>query len=86
MFTFVVGAARAYRTDDHAVPGDGVVKGDSEINPQTGIKGGSDAAPVIPILNNSSFDPEAAFDAAWEAVKSSGGGAERHWFVPRLLL
>jgi hypothetical protein len=46
-------------------------------------KGSRDAGPVAPILTDSSFDPEqikilvSAFDAAWEAVKSSGGTLSR---------
>jgi hypothetical protein len=46
-------------------------------------KGSPDAGPVNSILTNSSFDPEeikilvSGFDAAWEAVKSSGGTLSR---------
>jgi hypothetical protein len=48
-----------------------------------GTKGGGDAVSMTPILDNSSFDPEdieilvSAFDAAWGAVKSSGGALSR---------
>jgi hypothetical protein len=53
------------------------------VNAPIEIKGRRDAGPVTPILINSSFDPEeikilvAAFDEAWEAVKSSGGTLSR---------
>ena len=53
------------------------------MNAQTGAKGSGDAVSITPILNNASFDPEdieilvSAFDAAWEAVKSSGGTLSR---------
>jgi hypothetical protein len=53
------------------------------VNAQTGIKGSGDAVSITPILNKSSFDPEdieilvSAFDAAWGAVKSSGGALSR---------
>ena len=53
------------------------------MNAQTGAKGSGDAVSITPILNESSFDPEdikilvSAFDAAWEAVKSSGGALSR---------
>jgi hypothetical protein len=53
------------------------------VNAQTGIKGSGDAVSITRILDSSSFDPEdiailvLAFDAAWEAVKSSGGTFSR---------
>jgi hypothetical protein len=53
------------------------------MNAQTGAKGSGDAVSITPTLNESSFDPEdikilvSAFDAAWEAVKSSGGTLSR---------
>jgi hypothetical protein len=53
------------------------------MNAQTGAKGSGDAVSITPTLNESSFDPEdikilvSAFDAAWEAVKSSGGALSR---------
>ena len=53
------------------------------MNAQTGAKDSGDAVSTTPILNDSSFDPEgikilvSAFEAAWEAVKSSGGTLSR---------
>jgi hypothetical protein len=54
-----------------------------QMNTAIGTKASVDAPSITPILDNSSFDPEdienlvLAFDAAWKAVKSSGGTLSR---------
>jgi hypothetical protein len=53
------------------------------VNTAIETKGSGDTVSITPMLDNSSFDPEeieilvSAFNAAWGAVKSSGGALSR---------